>query len=113
MDPTLLAIWVIRLLFLGFLYLFLWSVARALLRARRSPYVCKVERADADVIECEVISACGYLTADGINCVLHDRRRPDGRPAKPRVCSRWPDLGPDDVGHPGCVLLPENVKGEA
>jgi hypothetical protein len=78
----------------------------ALLRARRAPYLCKVERADAEIIECEVISACGYLGADHISCVLHDRRRPDGRPAKPRVCSRWPDLGPDDVGHPGCVLLP-------
>jgi hypothetical protein len=78
----------------------------ALLRARRAPYLCKVERADADIIECEVISACGYLAADGISCVLHDRKRPDGRPAKPRVCSRWPDLGPDDVGHPGCALLP-------
>jgi hypothetical protein len=83
----------------------------ALLRARRAPYLCKVERADAGIIECEVISACGYLAADGISCVLHDRKRPDGRPAKPRVCSRWPDLGPDDVGHPGCVLL-TNVKSE-
>ena len=82
----------------------------ALLQARRSPYLCKVERADADIIECEVISACGYLAADRISCVLHDRRRPDGRPAKPRVCSRWPDLGPDDVGHPGCRLLPS--RGE-
>lgn len=82
----------------------------ALLRARRSPYLCKVERADADIIECEVISACGYLAADHISCVLHDRRRPDGRPAKPRVCSRWPELGPDDVGHPGCALLPADGK---
>ena len=78
----------------------------ALLRARRSPYLCKVDRVDAEVIECEVISACGYLAADRISCVLHDRRRPDGRAAKPGVCSRWPDLGPDDVGHPGCRLLP-------
>jgi hypothetical protein len=83
----------------------------ALLRARRPPYLCKVERADADIIECEVISACGYLSPDGISCVLHDRQRPDGRPAKPRVCSRWPDLGPDDVGHPGCVLLPAHKTG--
>ena len=82
----------------------------ALLRARRAPYLCKVERADADILECEVISACGYLAADGISCVLHGRKRPDGRPAKPRVCSRWPDLGPDDVGHPGCVLLPTHKR---
>lgn len=36
MDPTLLAIWVIRLLFLGLLYLFLWSVVRVLLRDLRT-----------------------------------------------------------------------------
>lgn len=36
MDPTLLAIWVIRLLFLGLLYLFLWSVVRVLLRDLRA-----------------------------------------------------------------------------
>jgi hypothetical protein len=82
----------------------------SLLRTRRSPYLCKVERADARIIECEVISACHYLAADQISCVLHDRKRPDGRPAKPGVCSRWPDLGPDDVGHPGCRLIPK--KGE-
>jgi pSer/pThr/pTyr-binding forkhead associated (FHA) protein len=36
MDPTLLAIWIIRLLFLGLLYLFLWSVVRVLLRDLRA-----------------------------------------------------------------------------
>ncbi|HEX5240698.1 MAG TPA: FHA domain-containing protein [Candidatus Limnocylindrales bacterium] len=36
MDPTVLAIWVIRLLFLGILYLFLFFVVRALLRDLRS-----------------------------------------------------------------------------
>jgi FHA domain-containing protein len=36
MDPTVLAIWVIRLLFLGLLYLFLWSVVRVLLRDLRA-----------------------------------------------------------------------------
>jgi hypothetical protein len=36
MDPTLLAIWVIRLLFLGLLYLFLWAVVRVLLRDLRA-----------------------------------------------------------------------------
>ncbi len=78
----------------------------ALLLARRSPYLCKTERVSADVIECEVISACAYLEADGISCALHTRVRPDGAPAKPYVCSNWPDLGPDDVGHPGCRLIP-------
>lgn len=36
MDPTLLAIWLIRLLFLGLIYLFLWAVARVLLRDLRA-----------------------------------------------------------------------------
>jgi hypothetical protein len=78
----------------------------ALLRSRRSPYLCKVERADAAIIECEVISACGYLEADGIHCGLHGRVRPDGEPAKPGVCSDWPDFDEEEYsGHPGCVFL--------
>jgi pSer/pThr/pTyr-binding forkhead associated (FHA) protein len=36
MDPAVIAIWVLRLLFLGFLYFFLWSVVRALLRDLRA-----------------------------------------------------------------------------
>jgi len=36
MDPALLAIWVLRLLFLGLLYAFLWSVVRVLLRDLRA-----------------------------------------------------------------------------
>ncbi len=36
MDPTLLAIWVIRLLFLGLLYLFLFAVVRVLMRDLRA-----------------------------------------------------------------------------
>ena len=36
MDPALLAIWVLRLLFLGLLYIFLWSVVRVLLRDLRA-----------------------------------------------------------------------------
>lgn len=35
MDPALLAIWVLRLLFLGLLYAFLWSVVHVLLRDLR------------------------------------------------------------------------------
>ena len=36
MDATVLAIWVLRLLFLAILYLFLWAVVRVLLRDLRS-----------------------------------------------------------------------------
>lgn len=35
MDPALLAVWVLRLLFLGLLYAFLWAVVRVLLRDLR------------------------------------------------------------------------------
>lgn len=77
----------------------------ALLRARRAPYLCKVNRTNETTVECEMISACGYLADDGVNCVLHDRTLPNGRPAKPSICYEWPDLGPDDTGHPGCALL--------
>jgi hypothetical protein len=85
----------------------------ALLRARKSPYLCKVSRESPEIVECEVISACGYLDADGISCALHDRLLPNGRLAKPSICMEWPDLGPDDTGHPGCVLLGERDKPAA
>ena len=76
-----------------------------LLRARRSPYLCKVNRTDDQTIECEAISACGYLDpSDGVSCVLHDRVLPNGRSAKPSICWEWPDIGPDEVTHPGCAL---------
>lgn len=78
----------------------------ALLRARRSPYLCKVKRTDPTLIECEVISACGYLEPDGVSCMLHDRLRPDGAPAKPGICTDWPDFDDEEfTGHPGCVFL--------
>ncbi len=77
----------------------------ALLRARTSPYVCKVKREDEDNMECEVISACGYLDDDGITCVLHDRTLPNGQRAKPSLCYEWPKLEEDETGHGGCVLL--------
>jgi hypothetical protein len=52
-------------------------------------------------IEAELISACGYLDDEGLNCSLHGRTRADGRPAKPDLCSEWPD---DGKGlHPGCL----------
>ena len=78
----------------------------ALLRARKPPYVCKVQRTDEVTVECEVISACHYLEHDGIHCGLHGLRRPDGRHAKPELCFEFPDRSdPDLVGHPGCVFL--------
>jgi hypothetical protein len=77
----------------------------ALLHSRRSPYLCKVTRDTPETIECEIISACSYLESDGISCVLHDRILPNRRLAKPSICYEWPDLGPDDTGHPGCPLL--------
>jgi hypothetical protein len=74
----------------------------ALVRSRRSPYLCKVERAGDFSLEAEIISACGYLADDGVACTLHGRFRPDGRPAKPDLCSEWP---PKNQGlHPGCVF---------
>ena len=77
----------------------------ALLRARTAPYVCKVKREDDDTMECEVISACGYLDDDGIHCILHDRTLPNGQRAKPSLCYEWPELEEDETGHGGCVLL--------
>jgi hypothetical protein len=77
----------------------------ALLHSRQSPYLCKVTREGPAAMECEVISACAFLEEDGVHCSLHDRVLPNGRIAKPSICSEWPDLGPDDEGHPGCRLL--------
>jgi hypothetical protein len=74
-----------------------------LVRARRSPYLCKVTRAGDFSIEAEMISACGYLEVGGVNCTLHGRARADGRPAKPDLCSEWP--GKQKVLHPGCVFM--------
>ena len=74
----------------------------ALVRSRRSPYLCKIDREGDHSIEAEVISACGYLGEDGVACTLHGRHRADGRPAKPDLCSEWP---PKNQGlHPGCVF---------
>ena len=80
----------------------------ALLRARVSPYVCKVNRADVDIVECEIISACSYLSDDDFSCRLHGLLRENGAPAKPSICSDWPGPGgdPDATFHPGCRLAP-------
>jgi hypothetical protein len=80
----------------------------ALVRSRRSPYLCKVERAGDFSIEAEIISACGYLDDDGIGCALHNRRRADGRPAKPDLCSEWPPKKQDL--HPGCVFARRGLR---
>jgi hypothetical protein len=77
------------------------SHQEALIRSRLSPYLCKVSREAKGWIEAELISACGYLDDAGLNCTLHGRTRADGRPAKPDLCSEWPD---DGKGlHPGCL----------
>jgi hypothetical protein len=76
----------------------------ALVRSRRSPYLCKIERAGDYSLEVEMISACGYLQPDGVSCSLHGRTRPDGRTAKPDLCFEWP---PKNRGlHPGCIFGP-------
>ena len=75
------------------------------MRSRRSPYLCKVERAGDYSIEAEIISACGYLEHDGVGCSLHDRLRPDGGAAKPEICYAWPDLEPGELTHHGCRLV--------
>lgn len=74
----------------------------ALVRARRSPLLCKISRESPFSLSAEMISACGFLLEDGIGCGLHGRTRSDGRPAKPDLCSQWPEGG--ETTHPGCVL---------
>lgn len=77
------------------------SRLEALVRSRQSPYLCKVSREAPDALEAEMISACAYLDDPRENCTLHGRTRPDGRPAKPDLCSEWPDNGKGL--HPGCL----------
>jgi len=74
----------------------------ALIRSRKAPYLCKIEREGKYSLGAELISACGYLKDDGIDCALHGRSRADGRPAKPDLCSKWPDDA--ETTHPGCVF---------
>ena len=77
------------------------STLELLLRSRQSPYFCKVSRERPGWIEGELINTCDYLDDERLNCTLHGRHRPDGRPAKPDLCSEWPD---DGKGlHPGCL----------
>jgi hypothetical protein len=80
----------------------------ALVRSRRSPYLCKIERGGDFSLDVEMISACGYLADDGVACSLHGRVRGDGRPAKPDLCTEWP---PKNRGlHPGCVFGPRRRR---
>jgi hypothetical protein len=74
----------------------------SLVRHRQSPYLCKVERDGPFALGAEMISKCGFLLPDRVHCALHGRSRPDGRPAKPDLCSDWPE--PGDSMHPGCVF---------
>jgi len=75
----------------------------ALVRSRRRPYLCKVDRTGPTTLEAEVISACSFLEDDGEACSLHGRRRPNGRVAKPWLCTQWPRGA--EVTHPGCRLV--------
>jgi len=78
------------------------TALEALVRSRLSPYLCKVSRESEDALEAEMISACGFLDDEGLNCTLHGRMRADGRPAKPDLCSEWPENGKGL--HPGCIF---------
>jgi hypothetical protein len=85
------------------------DLLEALLRSRKSPYLCKVDREDPDepVVNVEILSACDYLLEDGLHCGLHGRTRTDGRPAKPELCSTWPEKR---TGlHPGCAFRNRRV----
>ncbi len=80
----------------------------ALIRSRKSPYLCKVEREGDASLEAEMITACGYLEEGSVACSLHGRKRKDGSTAKPQLCYDWPPKrGPV---HPGCVFRGRGKK---
>jgi hypothetical protein len=81
----------------------------ALVRSRQRPFLCKVERISNLTLGAELISACAFLEGADSRCVLHGRKRPDGRPAKPDLCSEWPDGA--EVMHPGCVFAESKMRG--
>jgi Fe-S-cluster containining protein len=87
------------------------TALEALVRSRLSPYLCKVSRENDQALEAELISACGFLDDEGQNCTLHGRQRSDGRPAKPDLCSEWPDDGKGM--HPGCIFYVPPVRRSA
>ncbi len=78
----------------------------ALIRSRKAPYLCKVEREGDATLEAEVISACAYLEDGGVACTLHGRTRKNGEPAKPKLCFDWPPKR--GTIHPGCVFRGRN-----
>ena len=77
----------------------------SLIRHRKSPYLCKVDRESPDSLGAEVISGCAYLEDDGVGCDLHDRVRSNGSPAKPDLCFEWPEGS--TVFHTACVFAPQ------
>ncbi|HEY4101063.1 MAG TPA: hypothetical protein VGM20_09320 [Gemmatimonadales bacterium] len=79
----------------------------ALIRSRKSPLLCKTDREEDDRLVVEIISACGYLDTSGA-CRLHGRTRADGRPAKPIMCSKWPEKR--SGLHPGCAFRNTRLK---
>lgn len=82
------------------------TTLEALIRSRKPPYLCKVVREEDQSVVVEIISACGFLKEGG-GCDLHGRTRADGRPAKPLMCSHWPDKR---TGlHPGCAFKSRRV----
>ncbi len=80
----------------------------ALIRHRKSPYLCRVKREEDHLLVAEILSACGYLGDDGVACELHGRVRPDGRPAKPLLCSEWPEKR--SGLHVGCAYRNTRLK---
>lgn len=81
-----------------------WRAQELLIRARKSPFLCKVTRSSDEAVDAEMISACSYLGDDGVACTLHGRYRADGRKAKPDLCHRWPKPSKDETLHVGCVF---------
>ena len=83
----------------------------ALVRSRRSPYLCKIERAGDYSLEVEMISACGYLDDDGVGCSLHGRHRADGRTGQARSVLR---MAPEEPGTaPRLCLRPAAAAARA
>ena len=78
------------------------TAQEALIRSRKSPYLCKVEREGDATLEFEMITACGYLEPGGVACTLHGRKRANGDNAKPQLCYDWPPKR--GTIHPGCVF---------
>ena len=83
------------------------TMLEALIRNRKAPYLCKAERENDEQLVVEIISACGFLKTDG-GCDLHGRIRADGRPAKPLMCSQWPEKR--SGLHAGCAFRNRRLK---